>query len=370
MDKTNERVVFLDYLRLIACFMVMVVHVVEPYYFDAAGNFYIETKSDAFWVAFLDSAARSCVPLFVMTSCYLLFPLRAKTGEFLRRRALRVLLPFLFWSAVYVWHFGGRATELCFNFSMKTAGHLWFVPMLFGLYLAMPLLSPWAEKVGKKELQMWLGLWFVTTLFPFVRHLSFNLLGEPPFGAVPFLWGECPWNAFGTFYYVSGFFGYLMIALYIRRFVPLFSWRKTLAVSMPLFLIGLAVMMGGVFCRTPGDGVFPVQAPYAAAVGFEMSLEFCSTGVALATVALFLLARKFTADGPFYRHVVLPLSKISYGTYLVHMLILVPICGALKGTVPMPVCVFAVAAMTYVLSMLLSFTVGKIPFIGRYLVGT
>lgn len=30
-------------------------------------------------------------------------------------------------------------------------GHLWFVPMLFGLYLLMQLLSPWAENATERE---------------------------------------------------------------------------------------------------------------------------------------------------------------------------------------------------------------------------
>ena len=83
----NNRIVFLDYLRVIACFMVMVVHATEPFYFDDAMNLHIATQADASWVAIVDSAARACVPLFVIASSYLLFPLTKPTGEFFRRRA-------------------------------------------------------------------------------------------------------------------------------------------------------------------------------------------------------------------------------------------------------------------------------------------
>ena len=34
----GNRVVFLDWLRIIACFMVMLVHTCEPFYFDADGK--------------------------------------------------------------------------------------------------------------------------------------------------------------------------------------------------------------------------------------------------------------------------------------------------------------------------------------------
>jgi surface polysaccharide O-acyltransferase-like enzyme len=178
MVKKNERIVFLDYLRIMACFMVMVVHAVEPFYFDGGMNLHIATKSDAVWVALIDSAARACVPLFAMVSCYLLFPLKVPAGVFFRRRTARILVPFFIWSCVYVWRFGGSLKELMFNFP-SAAGHLWFVPMLFGIYLAMPLLSPWAEKVGRRELGGWIALWSVTAAFPYLRRLALALRLRP-----------------------------------------------------------------------------------------------------------------------------------------------------------------------------------------------
>lgn len=81
---TGGRVVFLDWLRVIACFMVMVVHACEPYYFDDDGNTFFGTESAAFWSSLIDSVVRCCVPLFVMASSYLLFPVTRPTGEFLR----------------------------------------------------------------------------------------------------------------------------------------------------------------------------------------------------------------------------------------------------------------------------------------------
>ena len=45
----DNRVVFLDWLRIIACFMVMLVHTCEPFYFDADGNTFFQSKNAAFW---------------------------------------------------------------------------------------------------------------------------------------------------------------------------------------------------------------------------------------------------------------------------------------------------------------------------------
>lgn len=394
----SKRIVFLDYLRVIACFMVMLVHACEGFYFNDAGSFFIANKGDAAWVSIIDSAMRASVPLFVIASAFLLFPLTRTTGDFFKRRLVRVLVPFLVFSGVYiVWNaldfskgLDGAAVltnakRLLFNFPMTTGGHLWFVPMLFGLYLLMPLLSPWAEKASEKEVRGWLLLWFATTLLPFVRKLWAVLFatgldvtsgtywahtfGSSDFDSLPFLWGECPWNTFGTFQYVSGFIGYLLLGLWFRKFAPAFSTKKALAVAAPLWLAGWALVAAPFYFRIPTAGGFPVELPYAFAVDMETSWEFCSSGVALTVLAYFFVIRQFTADGAFYQKVVRPISEASYGAYLMHMLILTPVLGLYKPVLPTPAAIVLTAATTFLSASLISICVRKVPKVGKYICG-
>lgn len=400
MKRSNEtRVVFLDWLRVIACFMVMVVHACEAFYFNDAGETCFRSPSDARWAVGIDSACRAAVPLFVIASSFLLFPLKRATGDFFRRRLVRVVVPFLLWSGIYiVWNalnfdkgvscdvsaLGTNFARFFFNFPMTTGGHLWFVPMLLGLYLVMPLLSPWAEKVTEKELRGWILLWLLTTLFPFVRKLwacwfasgadavsgTFwsHTFGLGDFEDLPFLWGECPWNSFGTFQYVSGFFGYLLIGLYLRKFLPQLNWRQTLSWAIPLWTVGYAIVAGFFYFRIPFDGTFPLTRPYALAVDLEMSWEFCSLGVALTVIGYVLVLRKLDFSGWFYAHVVRPVSEASYGTYLMHMLVLAPVVGFHREAFSTPVTIVATAATTYVVACLVSVVLRRIPVIGRSLV--
>jgi len=63
-NKTLEaREVWIDWLRVAACFMVMIVHSTEPFYLGGEGS-RILTHSDAVWASFFDSFVRACVPLF------------------------------------------------------------------------------------------------------------------------------------------------------------------------------------------------------------------------------------------------------------------------------------------------------------------
>lgn len=376
----------------------MVVHACEAFYFNDVGETCFRSLADARWAVGIDSACRAAVPLFVIASSFLLFPVRRGTGDFFRRRLVRVVLPFLIWSGVYiVWNalsseanlaaagvaIGRNLARLLFNFPMTTGGHMWFVPMLLGLYLLMPLLSPWAEKVTERELRGWILLWLVTTLFPFARKLwacwfatgadvvsgTFwsHTFGSGAFDDLPFLWGECPWNSFGMFQYVSGFFGYLLIGFYLRRFLPPLNWRRTLAWAIPLWVAGYAIVAGFFYFRIPFDGTFPVTRPYALAVDLEMSWEFCGLGVALTVLGYILVLRKFDFSGWFYAHVVRPVSEASYGTYLMHMLILAPTVAFYRSFLPTPACIAATAVTTFAAASLGSVLLRRIPRIGAFL---
>lgn len=142
MEKQRE--IWIDWLRVIACFLVMMTHSNEPFYLGGEGSL-ILTKADAIWMAVLNVLPRASVALFVVASSYLQFPLHYPAGEFFRRRAVRILIPFFIWTVVYALVWGEPVQnfkDLLLNFNYA-AGHLWFVYMLIGLYLIMPILSPW-----------------------------------------------------------------------------------------------------------------------------------------------------------------------------------------------------------------------------------
>ena len=333
----RNREVWIDWLRVAACFMVFVVHSTEPFYLGGDGSL-ILTESDAFWSSFFDSFVRSCVPLFVIASSYLQFPIHYSTTEFFKRRALRILVPFLFWSLIYAIVWGdpiANLKDLLLNFNYA-AGHLWFVYMIIGVYLLMPLLSPWAEKVEKKELQIYLAIWTFTLFIPLIRDwvaggettVIYGPSGLPRQALLP-LWGEASWNTYGIFYYISGFIGYLLMGLYFRKFVGELSWKKTIAIALPSYIIGFAVTFGGFLRRVyeNAGGVFPVEGFVDKAVWWETTWYNDTIGVALMAVAWILLFKKIRAQGRFYNKVLLPVSNASYDMYLMHLLILVPVCG-------------------------------------------
>lgn len=384
--ETQQRIVWLDWLRVSACLMVMVVHSTEPFYLGGEGA-QILTATDAVWASFFDSFVRSCVPLFVIASSYLLFPVQGSTGDFFRRRLSRLLVPFALWSLFYAFYWGEpvdnlRALLLNFNYS---AGHLWFVYMLLGLYLLMPLLSPWAARVSRKELLGYLGVWGLTLFIPFVREWASGgeLLvisgptGIPNPAAYP-LWGEASWNGYGLFYYVSGFVGYLLLGLYFRRFVPELSWRRTLLIALPTWLAGFALCFGGFLVRVwTTSETFPIGGPVDIAVGWEVPWYNDTLGVALMAIGWVLLFRKCQGWKP---KVLTAVSKASYGMYLCHMVVLAWASGLLRewlgtgsegqlGLWTTPTEILLTAVITFCITAIACTLVQRIPKVGKWIVG-
>ena len=70
----KQRIIFLDWLRVIACLMVMTVHACECVYSDDY-TFSFPSESAKYAVFFYQSLVRpTAVPLFLMASAFLLVP--------------------------------------------------------------------------------------------------------------------------------------------------------------------------------------------------------------------------------------------------------------------------------------------------------
>lgn len=337
----NQRVVFLDYLRVVACFMVIMVHSCEFFFIDG-DSIGIRSASDGLWVSLIDSALRSSVPLFVMASSYLLLPLKSNFSDFLKRRFSRILIPFIVWSLLYatlpiVWgeislpEVKANLFRLLFNFN-ASSGHLWFIYMLIGLYLFMPLLSPWLEKASKREEECFLAIWFCSTFWPYLKIAAANRVGNSD------LYGECYWNEFHLFWYVSGFTGYLVLAHYIRRYID-WTLKKSLIIGGTLFLIGYLftayVWYQRMFTATSLQEL-------------ELSWRFCTFNVLFMTFGMFVLLKSLFKTSKQVPRFVLEISRLSYGMYLMHIFVLVFMYQLLEGYFSTPVTILLVGTSTFI----------------------
>ena len=175
-----KRIVFLDYVRVFACFLVIVVHASENFY-GAAGSTdmagpqsFLANESDRLWVSVYDGFSRMAVPLFIIVSAFLLTPMKEglTSWQFYRQRSIRILPPFLLFMVLYstlplLWGQIDAETSvkdlsrILLNFPTQ-AGHLWFMYPLISLYLFIPVISPWLKKATAKEERFFIGLFLLS----------------------------------------------------------------------------------------------------------------------------------------------------------------------------------------------------------------
>ena len=360
----KNRIVFIDYIRVIACFLVMLVHASENFYAaDAsglAGNVsMLANESNRFWVAFHDGfLGRTCVPLFIIVSAFLLVPMKPgqTMGQFYKRRFTRILPPMLAFMLIYTFlplAWGGMTWEqslsdlkrIPFNFP-SMAGHLWFMYPLISLYLIIPVVSPWLEKALAKEERTFLLLFVLSTFIPWLHRF-----------VSPELWGECFWNGFTALWYCSGYLGYLVLAHYIHYHLD-WSRKRKLTVGWICFLIGAAFTGWSFWWKgVPGE---LIETP-----ALEWSWEFCTPNVLLATFGIFLVF-SCISQGKAPR-IVTTLSKCSFGMYLMHLLFLAPVAGWIIGgdvaapRIPVWAAIPLIAVLTYICCAVTTWLLSKIP---------
>ena len=117
------------------------------------------------------------------------------------------------------------------NFSLLDV-HMWYIYLLIGLYLYLPIFSAWVEKASEKAKLWFLVAWGITSLLPYYYQF-----------VSPYICGGCAWNSFNMLYYFAGFNGYLLLGHYLRNHD--WSWSKILSVCIPMFLAGYMVTFFG-----------------------------------------------------------------------------------------------------------------------------
>ncbi|WP_413998556.1 acyltransferase [Flavobacterium sp. W1B] len=318
----KNRIPQLDILRVLATLMVITVHAGDIYMYDA------KTMSFGTEASVIAVLLRSCVPLFIIMSSILLLPIKTDTTTFFKRRFSRVVIPFLIWSIIYVFlpipneiAFGGPSnafTDLGMNvylynlmmIPINFTGsnvHFWFIYIILGLYLFMPIFSPWIKTATKKMLVFYLSLWGITLFLPYV-HLLF-----------PQIQGECDWNSFGMFYYFGGYFGYVILGYFLHHYNSL-SITKSVAIGSILFIVGTIVTYIGFKSDQNAFLHKIISSNVEDWKLIEFNISFLAPSVVIMTAGVFMIFQKIQISGLIER-LFKELSVLSYGIFLIHYIL-------------------------------------------------
>lgn len=362
-----KRIVFLDYVRAFACFLVMLVHASENFYpgpgaTDMAGpQSLLTSDTDRLWVSLYDGFSRMSVPLFMIVSAFLLVPMKEGQSafQFYKRRATRILPPFLIFLVIYstlpmLW---GQIdievathdlSRLLLNFP-TLAGHFWFMYPLIGLYLFIPIISPWLTKVSAKEERFFIGLFAISTCMPYLSRW----FGE--------LWGQCFWNEYHMLWYFSGYLGYLVLAHYIRVHLD-WNRRKRIVVGSIMTVIGAVWTILSFYVQAIPGVILDTPT-------LEIGWAFCTINCLILTTGAFLLFTCINREAT--PRIISELSNLSYGMFLIHILWLGMWVGVFKDELGLTsmVAIPTIAVSTFISSWLSCKVISLLPF-GQWVVGT
>ena len=169
----KKRLVYLDLIRVIATFCVIIVHVF-------ARDFSVNIGSYNWFISALGcNLFRWGSPLFVMISGVIfLQPTKQVSYSILLKKHIpRLLLAYAFWNLVYIlYEYIVVGQELSIGLFYPHF-HLWYIPMIIGVYLLIPILRKIAN--DKNLMRSTLILWGVYITGCFCR---FDLI--PQIGAI------------------------------------------------------------------------------------------------------------------------------------------------------------------------------------------
>lgn len=165
----KKQIIWLDYLRAIACLMVIVIHI--------CSEFILKGNDDLNWslANIFDALARVCVPIFFMVSGYLFF----NTKKVSQKNYIKVITALLFYSSIAIitkfalsLYSPTLAEKLPLHYNLlaePSIYHLWYFYPLIIIYMI-------ANLVKVRDINFLQGLGIITLLFTFFNPKINDLL--------------------------------------------------------------------------------------------------------------------------------------------------------------------------------------------------
>ncbi len=302
INTQNDRIITFDILRIVAAFAVVLLHV-------SAHNWHNSFPSAEWEIRNVyDSISRWCVPVFVMISGALFLnshkPL--KLSRLYRKNVLRIFIAFLFWSFVYA-IYNCMVSEQLGNYKALGARfisgpfHLWFLKMLIGLYIIIPVLRPVVIKRRNEIYFLCLSLvtvFIVPTLLKVIGWFSADLAYVLTNG-----FKKLELNI------AIGYSGYFVLGHYLYNYKINSLTRKT------IYCLGFFSFIC-VVCFTHFTSHY-IHSPYSY---FYSNLN-PFTLLEAAAVYVWVLSSFKQVSNTAHRYII-QLSNCSFGIYLVHPLVL------------------------------------------------
>lgn len=346
----KERIIYIDFIRILACLLVIGVHVSGSQlyvYSPKSFDYQVSQSVDTFCIA--------APALFFMISGALFLNPDSKDISIKKlwgRYILRMAVSYFFWAFFYIFIFG--LSNFTFSFETVKAYireffngvifHLWFIPAIIAIYMVLPFLKP--AFADKKRCRYYLLLFMVIQIIiPTV--LKFDI---PHVNLMWVLYSRIPYLLCisNVGYFVLGYF------LSAEDFN-----RKSRTVIYALAILS-----------------------FIAAVGIDGYLSVRQNSVVMLFNDLFALNSFLIASAVFVAFRYIPwktnkitkaaskLSRLTFGIYLIHPLFMYRIFDYCAFLLKLPAILWipVIAAATFLCGAIFTWIISKIPVANKYLI--
>lgn len=307
--QSKERKVYLDLLRIISISAVLLMH--STGFFDNV----VDAILPQWYIAIiLGTVTRFAVPVFVMISGALM--LNKDTIDIKRlysKNIVRFAIAYLFWSFFYtiiysfIPYYGSISIVSIKNLISGTLKggyfHLWYMPLIIGLYVALPILHQCVRIMEEHQIRYWLVAGFlICFILPLVRKIP----------VVDHIWGE----SIDTF--DGGFWGE-----YILYFILGYVLDRSMLSNKqcrPVYFAGIASAL---------ITVLLVLIPsIQTGTLIDVFRNNNTPNILVMSVSLFLFVKNGCFEKARQSRMLPVLSNLSFGVYLVHEFVLVELYSA------------------------------------------
>ncbi len=339
----KERKLSIEFIRIFAVFLTIMIHVsnIYIYSFDKISN------ANYLIAIIYNSIARICVPLFFMISGIFLINEEYNFNKYINR-IKKFLILLVIWSMIYVliYHrddFLNTFVNSLFN-ANKSSRHLWFMYAIIGIYIALPFIQNMCKNLSKEQENLFLILWMffsggVVIFVPFARLITNTGIDI-----------SYPIPIINSTYYLGYFIsGHI---LYERYYKQRNNIKNNIIYFLTFILATLITIILTYVYSIKNNSVY------------DSFLWYRSIFIIIASFTIFLLI--ITNEKIFNNKIILGVSSLSFGIYLLHVLFLI----ILKKNVNIIIynalwIIPLVTFMIYLCSFLGCLIIKKIPIINK-----
>ena len=343
MGKT--RIEWIDLVRAIAILTVLYIHATDGIYIissDAIMNYTTFSRIFNFASLFI---GRIGVPFFLMITGYLLLDRTyndERIRKFWKNNCKGLIIVTIIWSVIYAISlqfisFGSSQVNFSESGNLFFS-HMWYMPMIIGMYLSMPFVSSALEKFSSDT------IWQATIVFSLLAFL------------LPFISLVLAMNGIEnvSIQYCLGFSG----GIYGIYIILGYLVKKGQFKHFDNIKLGLITLISFMICL--------FFQYYAFTKGYDFQLWYEFPFVLTGSFALFELCSRMDTVRAY--PMVAFLSKYSFAVFLVHNLFRLPL---LPVVVQLPFTEPVKAIILWVLLIILSYTavviIYRIPRFGKYI---